>query len=51
MTDLTVDEYKGLSEEELEEILKEEARIICGSDSSETDFRETANNLYPLSCP
>jgi len=33
MPDLTLDEYKGLSEEELEQILKRQARIICGPDS------------------
>jgi len=51
MPDLTLDEYKGLSEEELEQILKEEARIICGSDSLKDNFRETANDLYPLPHP
>ena len=51
MPDLTLDEYKGLSEEELEQILKEEARIICGSDSLKDNFRETLNHLYSLSHP
>lgn len=51
MTDLTLDEYKGLSEEELEQILKEEARIICGSDSLKDNFRKTANDLDPLPHP
>lgn len=32
MTDLTLDQYKGMSEEELEKILKEEARKMFGSD-------------------
>jgi len=51
MTDLTLDEYKGLSEEELEEILKEEARIICGPDSLKNNFRETIDDLHPLPRP
>ncbi len=37
MTDLTLNEYEGLSEKELERILTEEAREICGSDSFENN--------------
>jgi len=48
MPDLTLDEYKRLSEEKLEQILKEEARIICGSDLLKDNFRETPNDLYSL---
>jgi hypothetical protein len=51
MPDLTLDEYKGLSEEELEQILKRQARIICGPDSLKDNFRETPNDLYSLPHP
>ena len=51
MTDLTLDEYRGLSEEELEQILKEEARIICGSDPPKNNLRATVNDLYSLPRP
>jgi len=51
MPDLTLDEYKRLSEEELEQILKKEARIICGSDSLKDNLRETPNDLYSLPHP
>ncbi len=51
MTDLTLDEFKGVSEEELEKILKEEARKICGPDSLKNNFRGTVNDLYPLIHP
>jgi len=51
MTDLTLDEFKGVSEEELEKILKEEARKICGPDSLKNNFRGTVNDLYPLVHP
>ena len=48
MTDLTLNEYKGLSEKELARILKEEAREICGVDSRNTNSRGTVNGLCPL---
>ena len=32
MSDLTLDQFKGMSEEELEKILKEEARKMFGSE-------------------
>ncbi len=48
MTDLTLYEYMDLSEEELEQILKEEARIICGPDSLKDDLTETVDDLHPL---
>jgi hypothetical protein len=52
MPDLTLDEYKELSEEELDEILKKEARIICGPDSLKKDnFRKIPNDLYSLPHP
>jgi len=52
MPDLTLDEYKGLSEEELEQILKRQARIICGPDSLKKDnFRKIPNDLYSLPHP
>jgi hypothetical protein len=45
MTDLTLNEYKGISDEKLSKTLKEEARIICGIDSP--DFRKTVNDFHP----
>jgi len=48
MSDLTLNEYRGLSEEELDQILKREARIICGPDSLKDNFKETPNDLYSL---
>ncbi len=51
MTDLTLDEFKGVSEEELAQILKEEARKICGPDSLKNKVRETVNDLNSLIHP
>ncbi len=51
MTDLTLDEFKGVSEEELAQILKEEARKICGPDSLKNNVRETVNDLNSLIRP
>jgi hypothetical protein len=52
VTDLTLNEYEGLSEKELERILTEEAREICGSDSSENNlgkrFKLFFNSLLML---
>ena len=45
MTDLTLNEYKGISDKKLSKTLKKEARIICGIDSP--DFRNTVNYFYP----
>ena len=48
MPDLTLNEYKGISEKKLARILKEEARKICGVDSLETNSRGAVNYLRPL---
>jgi len=45
MTDLTLDEYKGLSKEELERILKKQAWTICGPDSLENNPGDTAKPI------
>ena len=51
MTDLTLNEYKGLSEEKLRQILKEEARIICGPDLLKNNFKDTGKRFYPIPRP
>ena len=48
VADLTLDEYKDVSNEKLSRILKEEARIICGVDLPKDNFRKTTNDLYLL---
>jgi hypothetical protein len=48
MTDLTLNEYKGLSEKERARVLKEEARKICGVDSPRNDPRRTIDDFYPF---
>ena len=45
MTDLTLNEYRDVPEDELRKILKEEARKMFGSDSSENNFEETFTTL------
>ena len=45
MTDLTLDEYYGIPEEKLGQILQAEARKILNSDSLENE-EEVVNNLY-----
>jgi len=51
MTDLTLNEDKGLSEEKLRQVLKEEARIICGPDLLKNNFKDTGKNFYPIPRP
>ena len=46
MTDLTVDEYKGFSEEELGQILQAEIIHMFHSNSSENDFGGAYSYLY-----
>jgi hypothetical protein len=48
MTDLTLNEYKGLSEEKLRQVLKEEARIICGPDLLKNNFKDTGKRFYHI---
>ena len=48
MTDLTLNEYRGLSEKEIARILKEEAREICGFDSRRNDPRRTDDDFRPF---
>ena len=48
MPDLTLNEYKGISKKKLMQILKEEARKICGVESPETHSRGTLYYLRPL---
>ena len=51
MADLTLDEYRGVTEEELKRLLKEEARKIEGSDWLGNKGRETieeSSNLFKL---
>ena len=45
MTDLTLNEYKGLSEEKLRQVLKEEARIICGPGLLKNNFEDTGKSI------
>ncbi len=40
MTDLTLDEFRGIPEGELKKILREEARKISGSDSYQNNVEE-----------
>jgi hypothetical protein len=51
MTDLTLNEFKGLSEEKLRQILKEEARIICGPDLLKNNFKDTGKNSILFADP
>ncbi len=44
MTDLTLDEYRGIFEEELGEKLKQEVKKYFGSDSPENDLGERKIN-------
>ena len=46
MPDLTLDEYKSISKEELSQMLREEAQKICGINSLEHNSREEVKNLY-----
>ena len=46
MTDLTLSEYESFSEEELEEILREETRKMYSSESLENGFGEASSYLY-----
>lgn len=46
MTDFTLDEYYGISEEELGQILQAEARKMFNSDFLENDSEEVVNNFY-----
>ena len=46
MTDLTLFEYKDLSEEELDIALKEESRKIFHSGPFETDFKDVSNDFH-----
>jgi len=49
MTDLTLYEYRDLPEEELKRKLREEARLILGSDSCENRHVEPDHGIEPLS--
>jgi len=46
MGDLTLNEYKGVSEEDLGKILRNEARKMFGSGSCETSFKESVDRLF-----
>jgi hypothetical protein len=46
MTDFTLDEYYGIPEEELGQILQAEARKMFNTDSLENDSEEVVNNFY-----
>jgi len=46
MTDLTLNEYRGIPEEELKKILNEDAGIIRSCDSSEKYFHEPVSRLH-----
>ena len=43
MTDFTLDEYYGIPEEELRQILQAEAKKMFNSDSLENDSEEVVN--------
>ena len=51
MTDLTLNEYRGIPEEELEKTLHEESGIIGGRDSSENYFKEPVSSLHLFALP
>ena len=51
MTGLVLDEYEGVSEDELGPILKEEARKMFGPDLPDIDSGKRANGLHPLFRP
>jgi hypothetical protein len=45
MADFTLDQYYGISEEELGQILQAEARKMFNSDSGKNDSEEVVNNF------
>lgn len=51
MTDLTLEAYGDVSEEELRQILKEEARKICGPHAFENNFPLTDDDMYSFLNP
>jgi hypothetical protein len=45
MTDLTLDEFKGISQRELRQKLQAEARLIFNRDSLEKDVGKTTKDI------
>ena len=48
MTDLTLNEFRGLSGNELKQAFKEEERKMFGSNSLEKNYEEKVNDSYSL---
>lgn len=46
MTDLTLNEYRGISQRELRQKLQAEARLMFSSDSLEKDVGKAAKDIY-----
>lgn len=48
MTDLTLDEYRGISQRELGQKLQAEARMMFNPESLEKDMEKVATDIYPV---